>query len=137
MKKIALVVLGVLLLGMAIPQTGAAPVKSTERSNSLAMLSYYYYRNYNALLPKFNSTYQKAVELGVDNETLSKAMELYNNATFLMEKAVQLSPGNNILAGIGSYRVLRLVRNAYIYLVEALRVLEEAIQAKTVNGTAH
>ncbi|WP_456422493.1 hypothetical protein [Thermococcus sp.] len=139
MKKVVALVLGIILLGTVLPQTGAISVTTTTglSPTMIMMLSYFYYRNYNALLSEFNSTYQKAVELGVDNETLSKAMELYSNATVLIQKATQYSAGGNILASLGSYRIMILVRNAYFYLREALDVLNEAVQNKTFTSIHH
>ncbi|AHL22493.1 MULTISPECIES: hypothetical protein [Thermococcus] len=134
MRKVALAILGVLLLGMAVPQAGAVSLTTTSgvSPTTIMMLTYFYYRNYNALLPEFNATYQKAVELGVDNTTLSRAMELYTNATTFMEKATEVSAGGNILASLGSYRVMILVRNAYFTLRDAYEVLTTAIQNATV-----
>ncbi|NJE53686.1 hypothetical protein [Thermococcus sp. 21S9] len=134
MRKVALAILGVLLLGMAVPQAGAVSLTTTSgvSPTTIMMLTYFYYRNYNALLPEFNATYQKAVELGVDNATLSEALALYNNATVLMQKATQISAGGNILASLGSYRVMILVRNAYFTLRDAYEVLTTAIQNVTV-----
>ncbi|WP_297466366.1 hypothetical protein [Thermococcus sp.] len=133
MKKIAFVLFGILLMGAVIPQTSALSV--TEQggiSPTLIMtLTYFYYRNYNALLPEFNATYQKALELGVDNETLSQAMSLYANATLFMEKATNSSVGGNVLASLGSYRVMILVRNAYFYLRDAINILTEAMENET------
>jgi len=139
MKKVVALVLGIILLGTVLPQTGAISVTTTTglSPTMIMMLSYFYYRNYNALLSEFNSTYQKAVELGVDNVTLSKAMELYSNATVLIQKATQYSAGGNILASLGSYRIMILVRNAYFYLSEAFNVLNEAVQNKTFTGIHH
>ncbi|WP_297074218.1 hypothetical protein [Thermococcus sp.] len=133
MKRIAFVLFGILLLGAIVPQAGAIPVTGNKGiSPTLIMtLTYFYYRNYNALLPEFNATYQKVLKLGVDNETLSQAMSLYANATLFMEKATNFSVGGNVLASLGSYRVMILVRNAYFYLRDAISVLTKAMENET------
>ena len=117
------------VIGLFISPTVHAGVLSggTTTSPNLRSLNYLSYTWYHMYLKKFNETYQKAVELGVDNETLQKAMELHKMAKENYNKALELSNGC-ILAHLEDLRLLSLLRNSYINELKAVRILEDAIE---------
>ena len=74
---------------------------------------------------KFDSLYQKAVELGVDNETLQEAMHYKDLADQYYEEAEKyLTPGRDSLA----IAALPHVRKAYLNIRKAYNILEAAIE---------
>ena len=104
-----------------------------HRKVYITMINFLYYRLYTTAAEKFNETYQKAVELGVDNETLQKAMELHKMAKENYNKALELS-GGNILMALGELKMLPFLRTAYLDELKALGILEAAIKELQSNG---
>jgi len=94
----------------------------------LMTLTYFYYRNYELLLPVYHELYANASAMGVSNETLALAEALYQNATMYFQKAEQASFGGNILTSLGNIRVFTLTRLAYFNLKKAVEVLERAVE---------
>ena len=123
------------VIGLFISPTVHAGVLSggTTTSPNLRSLNYLSYTWYHMYLKKFNETYQKAVELGVDNETLQKAMELHKMAKENYNKALELS-GGNILMALGELKMLPFLRTAYLDELKALGILEAAIKELQSNG---
>ncbi|GAB6135052.1 hypothetical protein [Thermococcus prieurii] len=130
MKKLAGMLL--LLILVAVPVTAAA--FSPQSASTVAGLTLRYYRSYTSMVQTFNSTYQKAVQVGVDNQTLSKALALYENATKEIAVAKNLSNGGCILASLGDYFVFLHVRLAYVDITNAINLLQNAIAARE-NGS--
>lgn len=126
MKKLVALVL--LLVLATVPATAAAA--QTRSASTVAGLTLRYYRAYTSMVQEFNVTYQKALELGVDNQTLSAALELYENATEEIATAKKLSNGGCILASLGDYYVFLHVRLAYVDITKALAILRDAIAEK-------
>jgi len=130
MKKLA----GLLLLLVLAAVPAAAAAFQPQSASTVAGLTLRYYRSYTSMVKTFNSTYQKAVQVGVDNRTLSKALALYENATKEIAIAKNLSNGGCILASLGDYFVFLHVRLAYVDITNALNILENAIAAKEKSG---
>lgn len=126
MKKLVALVL--LLVLATVPATAAAA--QTRSASTVAGLTLRYYRAYTSMVQEFNVTYQKALELGVDNQTLSAALELYENATEEIATAKKLSNGGCILASLGDYYVFLHIRLAYVDITKALAILRDAIAEK-------
>lgn len=110
----------------------ASPVKITIRYTlpegiSISTLNFLYYRYYIRENKTFNELYQTALELGIDNETLQKALRLNQTAQEEYEKALELS-GGNILLGLGDPRLLGPLRKAYLNIKKAVEILERAIE---------
>ncbi|AAL80411.1 pyrolysin [Pyrococcus furiosus DSM 3638] len=91
---------------------------------TLNFLGYSWYRLYSQ---KFDELYQKALELGVDNETLALALSYHEKAKEYYEKALELSEGN-IIQYLGDIRLLPPLRQAYINEMKAVKILEKAIE---------
>ncbi|WP_048149783.1 S8 family serine peptidase [Palaeococcus ferrophilus] len=83
-----------------------------------------WYTLYNRYAMKFNETYEQAVELGVDNETLNEALKHKDMAGDYYEQAWQF--GHPLQ---GHIQAVPYLRKAYIHMKLALRVLEDAIEA--------
>ncbi|AFL94711.1 stetterlysin-like protease [Thermococcus cleftensis] len=78
---------------------------------------------------KFDPLYQKAVELGVDNETLQEALMYKELADKYYEEAEKyLTPGRDNLA----IAALPHIRKAYMNILKAYNILESAI--KEIEG---
>jgi hypothetical protein len=80
---------------------------------------------------KFDPLYQKAVELGVDNETLESAMVTYNEAVDMLLHAWNEESLEHLRLTLWNMRgvIPRLyeVRDAYIKVKEAVDILESAM----------
>ena len=102
---------------------------TSKRGPSLAMLNYMYYRYYLRELTNFEELYKKALELGVDNETIQTVITLNQTAEEYYKQAQELA-GGNILLGlrIGDPRLLASLRKAYLNMREAVTLLQEAIK---------
>ncbi|ASJ14517.1 S8 family peptidase [Thermococcus radiotolerans] len=86
--------------------------------------NYVWYMLYWRYDQKFDPLYQKAVELGVDNETLQEAMKYKELADqYYAEAEKYLTPGRDNLA----IAALPHIRKAYINIRKAYSILEEAI----------
>ncbi len=76
---------------------------------------------------KFNDLYQKAVKLGVDNETLQEALKYKQTADNYFEQAKKymVNPSRQQL----SIMALPYVRRAYLNILKAYNLLETAVEA--------
>lgn len=83
-----------------------------------------WYTFYNRYAMKFNETYEQAVELGVDNETLNEALKHKEMAEDYYEQAWQF--GHPLQ---GHIQAVPYLRKAYLHMKMALKILEEAIEA--------
>ncbi len=81
---------------------------------------------------EFEEVYPNATAAGVDNETLTRAMELHNNATQIMMEAWSTNNLNDVKlrvwGAIPTYPKMHLVRRAYVTEKEAIYTLIEAIE---------
>ncbi|MBO8174388.1 MAG: right-handed parallel beta-helix repeat-containing protein [Thermococcus sp.] len=81
--------------------------------------TYFYYLRYIRLLKVFNESYEQAIQLGIDNETLSKVLALKD----LAEEEWQLAwqEGSSVITP--DVRAFIHLRKAYLYLKEAYFLL--------------
>ncbi|WP_297092762.1 S8 family serine peptidase [Thermococcus sp.] len=80
---------------------------------------------------KFDPLYQKAVDLGVDNETLQEAMQYKQLADqYYAEAEKYLTPGRDNLA----IAALPNIRKAYLNILKAYTILEEAVNEIEAQG---
>ncbi|WP_457754479.1 NosD domain-containing protein [Thermococcus sp.] len=91
-----------------------------EESQFLSF-TYFYYLRYIRLLKVFNESYEQVIQLGIDNETLSKVINLKN----LAEEEWQLAWQKGSPVIISDLRAFVHLRKAYLYLKEAETILEE------------
>ncbi|MBO8174389.1 MAG: hypothetical protein H0Z18_03940 [Thermococcus sp.] len=88
---------------------------------NLVMWGYVYYAYYQKLLPKFNESYDKALKLGIDNETLTQVIALKEKS----EKEWELAWENGHPLISLDIKTFIHLRKAYLYLKEAETILEE------------
>ena len=94
-------------------------------------LNFLYYRYYNISMEEFNRVYEEAVKVGVDNTTLKEALELTEKAIKEYEIAEELA-GGAIISRLWDISLLPHLRNAYIYLQQAIDMLKNAIKTQSV-----
>jgi len=131
MKKVAAIL--ALFLLVLVPFAGAvsAATWSYESFIKQSMAWYYLYQSDEH---KFNELYNLSAQMNVSDETLSLAMELYNNASAEYSQALTygIPQGSRTL----SWVVFSVhIRKAYLYMSQAVEVLEEAL-APLENQTA-
>ncbi len=81
---------------------------------------YYLYLNQNST---FTELYEKALDAGVDNETLALALELQANSTELFNEAISVGTPDE-----GRIPMPWKVRKAYLMIKEAVGILAEALE---------
>ncbi len=125
---------------VVIRVTYASPVTVTiEYKTSRWIIStwnYVWYMLYLSYDRKFDKFYEKAVEAGVDNATLQKAMEYKQLAEQYYSAAEQYmmpSMGQEERLGV-AVMALPYLRNAYLNILKAYKLLEEAINAAETQG---
>lgn len=91
------------------------------REAQFLRLTYFYYLRYVRLLKMFNESYEQALQLGIDNETLSKVLTLKGLAEEEWKLAWQ--EGSPVITP--NVRAFIHLRKAYLYLKEAETILEE------------
>lgn len=101
---------------------------------SIPTLNFLGYRWYNMYKEKFDELYQKATELGVDNETLQKALEYHETAEEYYKTAEELA-GGNVLVSLADVKLLRPLRQAYLHEMKAVKLLQEAIEELENSGS--
>ena len=89
-------------------------------------LKYFYYMNYKRLAVMFNRSYKLAVQLGINNETLSRALALRNMA----EREWQAAWEKGVPVATPDTRTFMHLRRAFLYLQKAEEVLERSIASK-------
>ncbi|NJE10173.1 pyrolysin [Thermococcus sp. MAR1] len=123
MKKVAAIM--ALFLLVLVPFAGAVSAATWSYENFIkqSMAWYYLYQNNEY---RFNELYNLSVQMNVSNETLSLAMELYNNAS--AEYSQALTYGIPQESRTLSWVVFSVhIRKAYLYMSQAVEVLEEAL----------
>ncbi|ASJ04126.1 S8 family serine peptidase [Thermococcus barossii] len=129
-RKVADGMLLYITLRLNSPGTVRVEFRTQSDYTRISTMNYVWYMLYWRYDQKFDPLYQKAVELGVDNETLSLAMEHKKLADQYYEEAEKyLTPGREVLAIAG----LPYIRKAYVHIREAYNILEEAI--RELEGT--
>lgn len=100
------------------------PLTGQER---IIKLNYFYYISYRMQVFKFNKLYEKALELGVSNETLQQALGLNQTAAEYYNKAIEIS-NFRIPPYLGDIRLIVPLREAYLNIRNAIKTLEKAIE---------
>ncbi|WP_232054698.1 S8 family serine peptidase [Thermococcus sp. 2319x1] len=91
--------------------------------NMLRNIGMFYTWQYTKMLEQYEKLVAQAKERGISEEVLAKAEELKKAAEEEYQKALELSPGS-IYEGLGDPRVFRHLRKAYLFLKEAIELLE-------------
>lgn len=101
--------------------------KDIEAINTINHVWSMLYHRYNST---FDELYQKAMELGVDNETLSKALALRSKAEVHYDKAVQYLLWTSVPNQLSVMQVLAMqhLSVAYSSIYKATKMLEEVIK---------
>ncbi|WP_371731549.1 pyrolysin [Thermococcus sp. MV11] len=109
-----------------VPLAGAAGA-ATWNYKSFIKQSVAWYYLYQDKEETFNELYNLSVQMNVSNETLQLALELYSNATAEYDQALAYGlPRDGRSLGWIVFSVH--IRKAYIYVSEAVEVLEEALK---------
>ncbi|AIF69034.1 hypothetical protein PAP_03070 [Palaeococcus pacificus DY20341] len=117
LKLAALAVLALLLgVGLASAQSSQDYAGTYYASGKIW---YYLYLNQNKT---FTEVYDKAVQIGVDNQTLTLALELQENATKDYEEAVAFGTPET-----GRFPIVWKIRRAYLNLKHAVELLNKAL----------
>ena len=87
-------------------------------------LNFFYYRQYNKMMEKFNGLYTNSTELGISNETLADAM---NHKLLAEESYAQAEEYGPVIANLQRIAVFTALRDASLHIKEAVRILEEGI----------
>ncbi|ACS89334.1 S8 family serine peptidase [Thermococcus sibiricus] len=93
----------------------------------ILQLNYFYYVSYRAQVFKFNKLYNEALDLGVSNDTLQQALTLNQTAARYYNSAIEMSD-YHIPPYLGDMRLIVPLRNAYLNIRNAIKVLEKAIE---------
>ncbi|MCO6041064.1 hypothetical protein [Thermococcus alcaliphilus] len=130
MRKYLAIVMALFLVSMAVPLTtaigenGSSPIPSMgSLGRPITALQYFYYLRYKEGIEKFDELYNKSVELGVSEETLEMALEYKEMAEKEYELAWKF--GHPLKGHIQTFVHMR---RAYLYLMEAIEILEKAIE---------
>ena len=116
-----------LYITVRLNSPGTIRVRYTTQSDyiRISTMNYAWFMLYWRYNQKFDALYQKALELGVDNETLQEAMKHKELADQYYEEAKKyLTPGREVLAIAG----LPYIRKAYVHIKEAYTILEKAVE---------
>ncbi|WP_281176026.1 S8 family serine peptidase [Thermococcus celericrescens] len=100
---------------------------SVPTRSSIPTLNFLGYRYYHMYLQQFNELYQKALELGVDNETLQQALSHNETAAEYYKTAEEIA-GGNLLLNLGDIRLLLPLRQAYLHEMKAVKILQKAVE---------
>ncbi|WP_148882662.1 S8 family serine peptidase [Thermococcus aciditolerans] len=100
---------------------------SVPTRSSIPTLNFLGYRYYHMYLQQFNELYQKALELGVDNETLQQALSHNETAAEYYKTAEEIA-GGNLLINLGDIRLLLPLRQAYLHEMKAVKILQKAVE---------
>ncbi|QDA30579.1 hypothetical protein FH039_01660 [Thermococcus indicus] len=90
----------------------------------IATLNFIYYRYYSLTNATFEKLLAQANESGVDNETIKKALEYRELAERWYSQAEAYGP---IILNLANPKVLPPLRNAYLNLMKAVKLLENAL----------
>ena len=94
-------------------------------SSMIVMYNYMYYHNFVIFNESFSRLYREALSAGVGNETLQKAEKLYEMAVAEYKEAATAS-GGAVVLNLGDVRVFIHLRKAFVYIKEAIDLLEAA-----------
>lgn len=94
-------------------------------SEALYQIGTLWYVVYNKKLDTFEELYNKAVELGIDNETIQEALHHKEIAEQYYEEASKFGP---VIRNLTNPRVLPYLRKAYIHMKKAVEILTQAIE---------
>ncbi len=116
------------LVEYASPVTFTVTIKlePTKVQPDFNVFNYLYNRWYQNKLSEFNKLYQKALDANVDETILQKALTANQTASEYYQKALDLA-GGNIFLHLGDFRLLALLRNAYVAESTAVKILKEAL----------
>lgn len=95
---------------------------------SLAALNFLGYRWYNMYKEQFDELYKKAIELGVDNETLQQALQYHETAAEYYQEVLDIVGEEGILLHLSDIRILAPLRKAYLNEIKAVEILKKAIE---------
>ncbi|MBP1912053.1 S8 family peptidase [Thermococcus stetteri] len=108
---------------------GTAPITFRIEFVSLRQvmpgINFFYYSRFLKLNQTFTELYEKARELGVDNQTLQMALEYQKAAEQLYQEGLEAMNPNCETSGIFAFMKFR---GAYISIRDAINILETAIQ---------
>ncbi len=124
MRKAGAIIL--LLVVALVPFAGAVSAApwDYEKFIKQSVAWYYLYQNEEQT---FKELYNLSTQMNVSNETLTLALELYNNATTEYQKA--LTYGIPYEARTFRWVVFSVhMRRAYLYVSRAVEVLEDALK---------
>jgi len=126
------VLLIILLLAAVSMAFSATPVVAASTQSSImskepviSSLNYFYYSKFVKLNQTFTNLYQKALELGVDNETLQMVLNYQQAAEAWYRKGLECM---NPMASSSGVLALIHFRKAYVSIRDAIRILENAIE---------
>ncbi|WP_148267254.1 pyrolysin [Thermococcus cleftensis] len=109
-----------------VPLAGVAGAATWDYKSFIKQSVAWYYL-YQDKEETFNELYNLSVQMNVSNETLQLALELYSNATTEYDQALAYGlPSDGRSLGWIVFSVH--IRKAYIYVSEAVEVLEEALK---------
>jgi len=103
-----------------------AKVQPQPKGIDFNLLNFLYDRWYRSKAKEFNELYKLALERGVDESALQRALALHEEAQGYYQKATELA-GGNVLAKLSDYRLLSYLRKAYVAENEAVKILKEAL----------
>lgn len=101
-------------------------VEYMTASEALYQIGTLWYVVYNKKLDTFEELYNKAVELGIDNETIQEALHHKEIAEQYYEEAGKFGP---IIRNLTNPKVLPYLRKAYIHMKRAVEILTEALES--------
>lgn len=99
-----------------------------KKGVSLAALNFLGYRWYNMYKEQFDELYKKAIELGVDNETLQQALQYHETAAEYYQEVLDIVGEEGILLHLSDIRILAPLRKAYLNEIKAVEILKKAIE---------
>ncbi|WP_246112351.1 CARDB domain-containing protein [Thermococcus aciditolerans] len=101
-----------------------APAPKVNKGTAVTRMNYIGYLYYHRLSRRFDELYNESLRKGVDNETLTAALEHRKLAEEYYEKAEEFGP---VLQNLSNPQVLAPLRRAYLEMLKAVRILEEAL----------
>ncbi|AIF68614.1 hypothetical protein PAP_00855 [Palaeococcus pacificus DY20341] len=110
------------LLVENLEYTTPEPAPAVEkRGVNFIALNFFYYRQYNKTMEKFNAMYADSENLGISNETLEDAMHHKMIAEEYYEQAGQYGP---IIANLQRITIFMALRKSVMHLKQAVKILE-------------
>ncbi|WP_456369119.1 pyrolysin [Thermococcus sp.] len=121
----------ILLMMALVPIAGASGATWNYQNFVKQSVAWYYL--YLDKQKTFEELYNLSVQMNVSNETLSLALELYNNATAEYERAMTYGfPRDTRTLSWVVFSVH--IRKAYLYVNRAVEVLEKALRELGVES---